>query len=547
MAHKILIIEDNPVQMKLACKMLERIENLDIFQANNGAQARKHLQESKIDIVLCDIGLPDESGLDLTQFMVKTYRDIIVIMLTADEDMATSEKAIEFGAFQYLVKPVKPSQLRISIQTALRVWKYQRVIRTQKTVMEAEIAHLKKTRQQLYASQEEFNSLFENIQEGFYRLDRDNLIVMANPVFLKILGYDAFEQIQGHHIIDFYSYPEEREDFLKVMKKTGKLATYEISLKHKTGKAVPVLVNAYIRKDEHGNPDGIEGTIVDISGRKRLESELLQSQKLESIGQLAAGIAHEINTPIQYVGDNAHFMEEAFEDLMQIVKPLKRFVSKAKNNQLQPDDIAQIEDAIEEADIEYLLEEIPDAIEQSIEGVRRVSRIVKSMKAFSHPGSDAKELYDINSAIENTVIVAKNEYKYVADLDLCLETDLPPIPCFPAEINQVLLNMIINAGHAIAEELKLNGGDRGSIRVETSCARDFIQIIIQDNGTGIPKDIQRKIFDPFFTTKEVGKGTGQGLAISHSVIVEKHSGQIVLKSEPGKGSKFIIKLPKAEC
>ncbi len=545
MAHKILIVEDNPVQMKLAAKMLGKIENLEILQANDGIQARERLDQYKIDIVLCDIGLPGESGLDLTHFMVKTYKDLVVIMLTADEDLSTSEKAIGYGAFQYLVKPVKPSQLRISIQTALRIKDFQHVIKAQRSVLQAEIAHLKKMKNELDNSQKEFNTLFDNIQEGFYRLDQESKLVMANPVFLKILGYEHFDQIKGDEIILHYHNPDDRATLLDVISKTGKLSAYEVNLKHKSGRVVTVLVNAYIRKDQTDNPIGIEGTIVDISERKHLESELLQAQKLESIGQLAAGIAHEINTPIQYVGDNIQFMKEAFEDLTQVIEPLKEVLSKAKENKLKTIDIEQMKETIEDADIEFLVEEVPAAISQSLEGVGHVSRIVKSMKAFSHPGSDTKEMADINQAIENTVTVAKNEWKYAADLELDLDKSLPSIPCFPGEINQVILNMIINASHAISEGLSKSADSKGKIIVQTKNFKNHIHIVIQDNGPGISEKIKNKIFDPFFTTKEVGKGTGQGLAISHSVVVDKHGGEIFLETQPGIGTSFILRLPKA--
>ncbi|MFH2092722.1 MAG: response regulator [Pseudomonadota bacterium] len=544
MAYKILIVEDNPVQMKLATKMLEKIENLEIFQAGDGIQARECLEKNKIEIVLCDIGLPGESGLDLTRYMVQTYKDIIVIMLTADEDLSTSEKAIEYGAFQYLVKPVKPSQLRISIQTALRIWKFQQVIKTQRSVLKAEIEHLEQTKQKLGNSQAEFNALFDNIQEGFYRVDQEGRLVMANPACLKILGFDSFDDINGRNIIEFYQYPEDREVLLEAIFKAGSLAAYEVNLKRRDDQVITVLVNAYVRKDKDNQPLGIEGTIVDISARKRMESELSQAQKLESIGHLAAGIAHEINTPIQYVGDNTNFMKEAFDDLFKIVEPLNELLCAAKNNQISDELIERMEDAIQDADIEYLSEEIPVAISQSLDGIKRVSQIVKSMKEFSHPGGETSVLTDINHAIENTVTVARNEWKYVADLNLDLDDTLPQILCNPGEINQVILNMIINASHAIGDVVADYPEGKGKITIQTRHNEKTIDIVIHDNGPGIPQHIIDKIFDPFFTTKEVGKGTGQGLAISRSVIVDKHKGSIKVDSQKGKGTSFIICLPR---
>lgn len=288
-------------------------------------------------------------------------------------------------------------------------------------------------------------------------------------------------------------------------------------------------------------------TIVrDISERKLLEEQLQRAQKLESIGQLAAGIAHEINTPTQYVGDNTRFLKDSFEDLSEVLRKNEDLLNDCREKGFESEIIAQLEAAIEFADTEYLLEEIPKSIEQALTGIGRIAKIVQSMKDFAHPGSFDKIATDLNRAIESTITVASNEWKYVADMETDFDATLPNIPCLIGEFNQVILNMIVNAAHAIATVVGDGSNGKGKIKISTRHKDDWIEIAVSDTGTGIKEEIKNKIFDPFFTTKEVGQGTGQGLAISHSVITEKHKGKIVVESELGKGTKFIISLPIKE-
>jgi signal transduction histidine kinase len=284
---------------------------------------------------------------------------------------------------------------------------------------------------------------------------------------------------------------------------------------------------------EQGEVIGVLGVFTDITERKRVEEALRESerhlrlaQKLESIGQLAAGIAHEINTPVQYISDNARFLSSAFQDLFHVIE-------------------LQTSAATEDVDVAYLRSEIPNAIAQMQEGVDRVAGIVRAMKRFSHPGPAEKIPTDINQAIESTVLVSRNEWKYVADLATDFDPKIPPVPCIAGEFNQVILNLIVNSTHAIADVVKESGG-KGAIRISTRKNGDFAEIRVSDTGGGIPEAIRSRVFDPFFTTKGVGKGTGQGLAIAQSVIVQKHRGTIRFESENGKGTTFVIQLPLEE-
>jgi signal transduction histidine kinase len=281
----------------------------------------------------------------------------------------------------------------------------------------------------------------------------------------------------------------------------------------------------------------------DITERKQLREQLLQAQKLESVGQLAAGIAHEINTPIQYVGDNVRFLQETFAELVALNAAYARLLAAAAAMDPAPQILEEVSLAVGKIDVDYLFEEIPKAIDQTLEGISRVATLVGAMKEFSHPGTGEKVPLNLNHAIECTIQVARNEWKYVADVKMNLDSDLPLVSCLPGEFNQVILNLIVNAAHAIEDVAAKGGPEKGLITIGTRSLTGWAEVRIEDTGGGIPEKIRSRIFDPFFTTKEVGKGTGQGLAIARSVVVDKHQGTIDVETQEGKGTAFIIRLP----
>ncbi|TWT34320.1 hybrid sensor histidine kinase/response regulator [Blastopirellula retiformator] len=278
----------------------------------------------------------------------------------------------------------------------------------------------------------------------------------------------------------------------------------------------------------------------------KLQTELAQAQRLESVGQLAAGIAHEINTPTQYVGDNTIFLKDAFKDLNDTLTQCDELLKAARSGSLTPALMENVEQAWNNADIPYLRDEIPEAIEQTLKGVEQVSKIVRAMKDFSHPGGGAKTMVNLQEAIETTIAVARNEWKYVADIVTQFDENLQEVSCFPGELNQALLNLIVNSTHAIGDKIGDSAEQQGTITVGTRLLDGWAEIFVQDTGAGIPESCRAKIFDPFFTTKPVGKGTGQGLAITYSAIVDKHGGVLDFKSKEGEGTTFFIRLPVSE-
>jgi PAS domain S-box-containing protein len=281
----------------------------------------------------------------------------------------------------------------------------------------------------------------------------------------------------------------------------------------------------------------------DITERVKFQAQLHQSQKMEAIGQLAAGIAHEINTPTQFVGDNTRFLQDSFDDLIEICSLYQELIKTAKSRSLSEELIQNFEKRFDELDIAYLEEEVPLSIRQTLKGVDRITNIVQAMKIFAHPGGIAKEPIDINKEIKKTITITRNEWKYVAQLVTDFDSTLPLVPCYRAEFNQVILNLIINAAHAIADSNGHHSSEKGTITISSGCDGNWAEIRISDTGPGIPEEIRHRIFDLFFTTKEPGRGTGQGLAIAHSVIVEKHKGILNLETDEGQGTTFVIRLP----
>jgi signal transduction histidine kinase len=280
--------------------------------------------------------------------------------------------------------------------------------------------------------------------------------------------------------------------------------------------------------------------VSDVSDRERqasLEMDLRQAQKLHAVGELAAGIAHEINTPAQFVGDSIEFLANAFEETLALVGKYRGALQEAGDERL----LAKMKEAEGAADLEYTQENAPGAWSRARDGVSRIATIVRAMKEFSHPDSRQKAIADLNRAIETTLTIARNEYKYVAEVQTALG-ELPLVHCHVGDLNQVFLNLIVNSAHAISDVVG-RSGKMGRIVVRTSSEGDKVRIEISDTGCGIPAEIRDRVFDPFFTTKEVGRGSGQGLAIARNVIVDKHGGTLTFKSEVGRGTTFTILLP----
>jgi signal transduction histidine kinase len=354
----------------------------------------------------------------------------------------------------------------------------------------------------------------------------DRLLVLKKPFEVMDVRQLAYALAEKWSLFNQARSHLERLQKL-VARRTAKLRKTNLSLQHKVAQL----------KKAHAEQKQAE------QERRMMEIQLRQAQKLESVGHLAAGIAHEINTPTQYIGDNIRFLQKSFARVNPLLRKQELLLRAVKANEPTTALVAEIEQSVAQCDLEFLLAETPRAIEQSLEGIHSVARIVRAMRDFSHPGTGEKVETDLNQAVENTLVVAANEWKYVATLVKDLQPGLPPVLALPGELNQVILNLVVNAAHAIADVVGDGTNGKGTITVSTRRCGDWVEIHVRDTGTGIPEEIRDKVFDPFFTTRPIGKGTGQGLAIARGVIVGRHHGTLSFQTRAGIGTVFTIRLP----
>ena len=267
------------------------------------------------------------------------------------------------------------------------------------------------------------------------------------------------------------------------------------------------------------------------------------SQRLEVVGQIAAGLAHEINTPVQYIGDNVRYVSSEIDKIIHVLKGYQNLGRLIEDDAILRERLSELRSKEEEHDLDFIVDDIPNALEQTISGVNVIAGIVGSLKALVHPGGREKTEVKVNESIEQAVTLCKGEWKKAAELELELAEDLPEVECYSGELNQVLINLIVNASHAI-ESSSMDG--LGQIKITSFLYKSSVGIMIEDSGSGIPLEIQHRVFDPFFTSKDVGQGTGQGLAFAHASIVERSNGTLFFETAEGHGTTFHIYLPVKE-
>jgi two-component system, NtrC family, sensor kinase len=372
-------------------------------------------------------------------------------------------------------------------------------------------------------------TMIDLIPAFIYAKDAQSRFTACNELVARRMGASP-EELIGKTDFDFFPRHMAEKFFSdeQALIQSGKALVdlEEIAYDKTRGMDRVILTSKVPLRDEQGNLTGIVGTGFDITDRKAAEERLSSMDRHESIGRLAAGVAHEINTPIQYLSDSVCFIREGVQELLEYIDTLRGAMP-------QPPDVDE--------NVEELRRDMPPALTRMSEGLSRIAEIVRSMKDFSHADQEAISEVDLNQAIRSTLVVARSEYKMVADV----ETDfgeLPKVTCHGGQINQVLLNLIVNAAHAIGDVVRKTN-ERGKITVRTRAEENGVVIEIQDTGGGIPEHIRSRIFDPFFTTKEVGRGTGQGLSIARSVIVKGHRGGLNFTTEGGKGTTFVVHLP----
>jgi len=421
----------------------------------------------------------------------------------------------------------------------------ERQVAERTETLSAEVKRRALTEQALMMSQGRLKGITSSLFEGVLLVDENGHIVFANRSAHRLLRAEA-DQLPGTELSealqilrDGQILPFQMTPFPQVIETGETVVDDDATFVIKEGQRLSVAY-ATSALEEDGKRRAAIISFRSIEALKEAQREAMQSSRLASVGQLAAGIAHEINTPIQYVGDNLRFIMESFGSIDRAFKGVIAGLHDIEAEKTLLDTTSTLRQLFKDCELDYLLEELPVATAQSLEGVNRVSHIVRSMKEFSHPGSTAKAATDINRAINSTITVSTGEWKQVAKVETDLDPGLPQIVCFPADVNQVLLNLIVNAAHSIEAS---KPAMLGVIRVSSRQDGNFVEIRVADNGPGVPKAVRDRIFDPFFTTKEVGKGTGQGLSISFDVIVNKHGGKIFLDENSDEGATFVVRLP----
>lgn len=532
---KVLIAEDEAVSRKRLDAFL-RSWGYEVQAVENGVQAWETL--SQIDspqIAILDWIMPGMYGPEVVRRMRQRTPAIPahVILLTGQDRLEDTVEGLEAGADAYVIKPFNPQELKARIKAGERILQLQVALASRVADLETAFDARLKAEEALRRSEERSRRLFAALPRPVWVYDLATLkFLEVNDAAVSHYGYSRSELLNMK--VSEVRFPvEDASDGARL---TPEKDSGELKHRLKDGSVIDVQITSH--PFEYAERQAVLVVAEDITERKHLEVELRHAQKLEAVGGLAAGIAHEINTPIQFIGDNVRFLNDAFSGLRQLIGEYQAVTAAAGLDCGRLDALRKAE---ESADLPYLTEEIPKAIQQTLDGVERVATIVRAMKDFAHPDLAEMAPADLNQALKSTLVVARNELKYVADVETDF-ADLPLVPCLLGDLNQVFLNLLINAAHAIGDVVKQTGG-KGLIRVATRLEDRCVAVSISDTGTGIPDAIREKVFEPFFTTKEVGRGTGQGLAIARSIVVEKHKGMLTFETEAGKGTTFFIRLP----
>lgn len=530
----ILIVDDEAPILKLLEKFLS-IDEHTCVGVQSVPEALKAMESQRFDVIITDWKVGKESGMDLLRHASDHFPETGRMMMTGHNSMEAAQEALAIGVYGYLHKPLGKEMVRISVQNALHHMNLENHMQ----------ACLKEAQEEVFEKNRKLEAILNNIDIGVIMVDEEMNILTYNKTMEKM--FPKISDQATHRCFEII--PEEAPatspvDCPMVKAFETKKTVYHDRIIHTSEGVREFKISTIPITGSSGEPDG--GIIIfhDVTDIMENQKDISDTNKLVAVGQLAAGIAHEINTPTQFLGDNIRFLKESFEELQPLFNINNDISGIADNDPaLLKKLITKLKEEVENVDLEYLAEELPIATSQSLEGVQRVSQIVKAMKDFSHPDESEKSLNNINELLRTTLIICKNEWKYVAQIQYELDENLPHIECVPSELSQVFLILIVNAAHAIEEKMAAGENTLGHISVGTrKCENEEVEITIQDTGAGIPADIQEKIFEVFFTTKKRGKGTGQGLSLARKLI-DNHNGNLTFSSEVNKGTKFHIRLP----
>ncbi len=439
---------------------------------------------------------PGWDGIETTAKIWEIDPDLQIVICTAYSDYSWDEMLGKLGQSDRMVILKKPFDNIEVLQLAGSLTKKWQFLQEAKSKM-ADLEKMVAARtEQVVREQQKFMAIFENSPVGILQSTPDGRFLSANPALAAILGYASPQELmeQVTNIAEqLYAEQLRRTEFQRRLEEETIVRDFETEMTCKDGSRKWTSLTACKVVAADGSSI-YQGFVTDINAQKNarhehdlMEAQLRQAQKLESVGQLAAGIAHEINTPIQYIGDNIRSVEDAFRDLSRFVVAQNKFMAAFQSNAVTPEVLAATEAASSQVDLDYLNVEVPKAIQQSLDGVKHVSTIVCAMKEFSHPGQAEMLATDLNHAIQTTLTVAHSEWKYVADVVTDFAPDLPPVLCLPGEFNQVILNLVVNAAHAIADVVKPETGAKGIIKITTRLENDWVEIRLRTRVAAYPK------------------------------------------------------------
>ncbi|QDS87319.1 Sporulation kinase E [Rosistilla ulvae] len=572
---RILVIDDNPAIhddfQKILVSDADKQELWDAASAFFGEEAEAPVANDKLDVQLdsayqgeegyrkvrdanaagrpytlafCDMRMPPGwDGLTTIENLWKADSNLQVVICSAYSDNTWSDISKRLGLSDRLLILKKPFDNAEVMQMVVALIEKRRLIDAASIKRESLERTVAERTRHLREAQQESEQLLAAIDSLMVGTDADGTVQRWNENAVAIFGIDAVDAI-GQPLA---SLPIQWENPVLVgdlvHSRQQETATHlETSFSNALGTLRIVCFSSYPVL-EAGKRRGTLILGTDVTEHRILEQQLHNSLKLESVGQLAAGVAHEINTPMQYLGDNLDYLNAKFDKLMGYLQSSSDLLDVAEQLAVSPALVSELKQKAKSLSLHNLYTQIPQALTDSIDGVEHVSRIVRAMKELSHPGIEETSAVDINRALETTMAVSTNEWKYVAKIETDLAPNLEPVRGYPGELNQVFLNLIINAAHAISDRTAGGSKGLGKITIRSSLQNESVKVEISDDGGGIPEHIRGRVFDPFFTTKEVGKGTGQGLAIAHTVVVQKHGGKLTFDVQEGHGTTFVIELP----
>ena len=569
---RVLVVDDNPdihndISKTLSPRQVnQRLDELEscmfgeaqaqvisqLYETEHAYQGQDALKmvmeagdaDTAFDLAIVDMRMPP--GWDGVQTVERLWEydpDLHIIICTAFSDYSWDEINQRLGSPNKLLIIKKPFDDCELLQAVRALGDRRRLqLQVQSNLDNLQLL-VKQRSRELEALHLESESLLDAISAGLVAYDAFGLVTRWNDAAEKMFGVSA-EQSLNKLVMELELPWQEPEAFADFFRCNQYLIGKRIELVLNNIEGEPITVELSLHPvSMNGLPVGGLMLIDDVTIRRQLEQQLNQSQKLEAVGQLAAGIAHEINTPMQYVGDNVQFLHSTFKK----VEPTLRLIETLVGSELNDDTAVktQISKTLGNVKLTRVLEQMPKAIGDVEQGIANVVRIVQAMKELSHPGAEAPAPMDIHRILESAIVVSRSEWKHIANVETDFAQNPPGMVGFANQLQQVVLNLLVNATHAVEARHKGDASVPGKIRLSTMVMKDRFLISIQDNGCGIPDKIRTRVYDPFFTTKDVGKGTGQGLAIAHQIIVNNHQGRLWFESEVGQGTTFFIELPAA--